>query len=544
MFSVRMSTDRIQYNQRFTSPLFTSVWVPILWVVVALIPLFFVRDFLPANELRYISIADEAIANGQVFAFTNQGVPYADKPPLYMWLVIAARWIAGPDCLWIISLFSLIPAVVIALVMNRWCEPVLSAPFRAMATLLLLTCGLFTGMMVTLRMDMLMTMWIVLALYEFFKWTKGEETPKTKWLFPIYIFLAVFTKGPMGFLIPLVGTAFYLFEVGRLKTWFHYWNWRTWLLLLGLCAIWFSGVYIDGGKEYLDNLLFHQTMDRAVNSFHHKRPFYYYFVSMWYTFMPWAFLVLGCVLVALVRRSLIKSDLELFFLSTGVTTLAMLSFISGKLQVYLLPAYPFFVYFAVILISRYEGSRWLKAAVAVPAAVISVTIAVLWYLGNSTLISRWMTPIFYVVGGIISASGIVSLILLWYKGGSLRGSVMTLGYGLMLAILVGSFAVPSLNPYIGYGSVCEQLKPLIEQDRRREIYTWRVRRAENMDAYLGRDVVVIDKTKGGENGDRLSTLPKGSLVVIPSDAANDPYVRVAGLSRLMTVGNHIILEKN
>ncbi len=65
-----------------------------------------------------------------------------------------------------------------------------------------------------------------------------------------------------------------------------------------------------------------------------------------------------------------------------------------------------------------------------------------------------------------------------------------------------------------------------------------------MDAYLGRDVVVIDKTKGGENGDRLSTLPKGSLVVIPSDAANDPYVRVAGLSRLMTVGNHIILEKN
>lgn len=530
-----------EISQRSLSPIFTSVWIPVLWVIVALIPIFLVRDFLPANELRYISIADEAMAEGEVFAFTNQGVAYADKPPLYLWIVIAARWIAGPDCLWIISLFSLVPAIIIALVMNRWTDSILPRTYRAMATLMLLTCGLFTGMMVTLRMDMLMTMWIVLALYEFFKMSEGKGTSKSKWLFPIYVFLAVFTKGPMGLLIPLIGTAVYLFTAGRLKEWFRYWNLLTWGVLFVICALWFTGVYFDGGKEYLDNLLFHQTMDRAVNSFHHKRPFHYYLVSMWYTFMPWAFLVLGSVIVACVRRSLIRSSEEKLFLSVGVSTLVLLSFISGKLQVYLLPAYPFFVYFAAVMISRYTGSRWLKAAVAIPAAVLSTAIVLLLLLRDSSKVASWISSDFYIVAAIVSLSGIASLVLLWRKGGDLRVSIMTLAYGLLIAVMVGSFAVPALNPYMGYGAVCEKVKPLIDQNPRREVYTWRVRRAENMDVYLGRDVTVLDPVNRGENADRLAKLPDESIVIIPKRYLSDPDVRISGLHPLMPVGNHMIL---
>lgn len=29
------------------------------------------------------------------FAFTNHGVPYADKPPLYLWLLMAAKTLSG-----------------------------------------------------------------------------------------------------------------------------------------------------------------------------------------------------------------------------------------------------------------------------------------------------------------------------------------------------------------------------------------------------------------------------------------------------------------
>ena len=63
---------------------FKSHPVAITAIVMALslAPLMAMRDFTPANELRYLSIVDEALAEGLVFTFSNQGEPYADKPPL------------------------------------------------------------------------------------------------------------------------------------------------------------------------------------------------------------------------------------------------------------------------------------------------------------------------------------------------------------------------------------------------------------------------------------------------------------------------------
>lgn len=44
------------------------------------------------------------------------------------------------------------------------------------------------------------------------KWTKGEMDGESRGLlFPLYIFLAVFTKGPLGFLIPFFSTAAFIF---------------------------------------------------------------------------------------------------------------------------------------------------------------------------------------------------------------------------------------------------------------------------------------------------------------------------------------------
>ena len=58
-------------------------WMRYLLIFIALLPILILRDFTPDNELKYLSIADEALANGNIFAFFNHGVPYADKPPLY-----------------------------------------------------------------------------------------------------------------------------------------------------------------------------------------------------------------------------------------------------------------------------------------------------------------------------------------------------------------------------------------------------------------------------------------------------------------------------
>ena len=60
-------------------------------MLLCLAPWMVLRDFTPANELRYLSIVDEALRDGHFFVFFNQGVPYADKPPLYFWLLMIFR---------------------------------------------------------------------------------------------------------------------------------------------------------------------------------------------------------------------------------------------------------------------------------------------------------------------------------------------------------------------------------------------------------------------------------------------------------------------
>jgi len=89
-------------------------------LLLAFLPLLFFRDFTPDNELKYLSIADEAIRNGNIFTFTNHGEVYADKPPLYLWIVMLGKILFGTHSMLFLGLFSVIPALVIIYVMDKW----------------------------------------------------------------------------------------------------------------------------------------------------------------------------------------------------------------------------------------------------------------------------------------------------------------------------------------------------------------------------------------------------------------------------------------
>lgn len=91
-----------------------------IWFVIILVflPILILRDFTPANEGRYLIIADEAIRSGNFFSFTLHGELYADKPPFYLWLVMLCRWILGGHHMILLSLLSFIPACSITSIMR------------------------------------------------------------------------------------------------------------------------------------------------------------------------------------------------------------------------------------------------------------------------------------------------------------------------------------------------------------------------------------------------------------------------------------------
>ncbi|MCS2956812.1 glycosyltransferase family 39 protein [Bacteroides salyersiae] len=208
-----------------------------LLVFLMLLPMMIWRDFTPANELRYLSIADEALQNGILFSFYNHGIMYADKPPLYLWIVMLGKLIFGSHQMWFLSLFSLLPAFVIQVIMDKWTSIELSPGHRFSAKLMLITTGFFLGASIVLRMDMLMCMFITLSLYTFYKMFTGRESKFDKYLFPLYIFLAVFTKGPVGIFIPVLSILAFLTIKGKIKQAPKFLGFRTWIIILLLCLV-------------------------------------------------------------------------------------------------------------------------------------------------------------------------------------------------------------------------------------------------------------------------------------------------------------------
>ena len=502
---------------------------------IAVLPAIIFRDYTPDNELRYLSIADEALRDGHFFAFYNQGIAYADKPPLYLWIVMLGKWLFGNHYMWFLSLFSIVPALVIVNTMDKWVGNQLTMVNRTTARLMLMTSGLFIGLALTLRMDMLMCMFITLSLYTFYKMRKGWGNKKANsWLFPIYVFLAIFSKGPVGILVPLLSIAVFLAISGEFRSFGRYWGWKTWGVLLGLCSLWFLAVYLEGGEPYLNNLLFNQTVNRAVDSFHHKAPFYYYGIAIWYSLAPWSLLIVGVIIFA--TGKYIVTDLERFFITIAITTFVMLSIISSKIAVYLAPTFCFFVYWAMLVLSRMKWSRWLALSIAIPALIFSCSLVVFIVLvqtGELAMYSHWSI---YVGATFLMLSGILALWFL-YRFKHINNAINSMAMGMLCIVFFAGFSFPSINEEIGFESVCKQAAIMAEKNETTTFYTYGIRRPDSMDVFLHHDVlkVEVEDVLNDEYADAVLIITDRRL------KDNEPLQEYISTKQTNRVGKYIIV---
>ena len=484
-------------------------------LLALLLPVLGLRDFTPNNELKYLSIVDEALRDGHFFTFYNHGEVYADKPPLYFWLLMGCRWLAGEWSMGLLSLLSVLPALGCAWVMNRWVRPVTDEGGRWTASLMLFTSAMFIGSGIVLRMDMLMCFFILMALWTFWRMYTGEGRRGDGWLLPVWIFLAVFTKGPVGFIAPVLSIAVFLGLRREWRKMGRYLGWRTWGVLVGLCAVWFGCVYAEGGDAYLNNLLFHQTIDRAADSFHHKEPVWYYLVAYWYSLAPWS-LLYAAVLVAALWRRLVRTDMERFFLTVAVTVFVVMSLFSAKLDIYLLPIFPFFPYLAVLLLPKLKG-KWVAWAAWVPAVVFVAAPFVLLALGGVPGMpkSGYLTAAAWVLG-VFGAGGVAYLC--WKK---LAEGIQWMALGVLGALCIGGLALPKMNPYLGWAAAAERAMDIAEEEGTEHYYFFRFRSGENMDAYLGKPL-----TKLTEEDELRAAHAKGDGIIFikEKDARRRPEV--------------------
>lgn len=510
-----------------------------VFCAVCLLPMMAMRDFTPSNELRYLSIADEAIANGHLFAFYNHGIPYADKPPLYFWIVMLCRLLFGHHSCLALSMFSLIPAFAIVGIMDRWVMKDKSAMNRMSVAGMTLTCVMFLGTMVVLRMDMLMCLFIVLALWTFYRMYTGEGSRRQDSLtLPLWIFLALFTKGPVGLLMPPLAIAVFLAVKRDWKGFRKYLGLKTWGIIAALSAVWLTCVWLEGGLEYINNLLFKQTVGRAVNAFTHARPFWFYLVTILWCLAPYTLLLIGSFMASLlpVRKAGAEkvSDLEILFLCTIISTAAMLSSFSSKLPIYLVPVLPFCVYLFPTVLDRIGERGWMRWSVGIfQILLLCAGIATLLFLSGSVTIPAAACLLdeysFAREAPVVNAVILLTLanaMGTWFliKRKSVNIPALLLSAGLFLAAFSASAVLRDLNPYIGYGSICSRVP------EGTDVATIFLHRPENIDVYTGRQI-----TDFGDDPAKLSEAVKAHIELTGENVGSGrPLTIITRTSRMET----------
>ncbi len=419
----------------------TWMWVAI---ILAFVPMLLLRDFTPDNEGRYLIIADEALRNGHYFAFTLNGVPYADKPPLYFWLVMLCRQLLGFHSMTALGLLSLLPACGVVAVMNRLTGGLLTTSDRRTATLMLMTTAYFAGPAMVVRMDMLMCLFIVLAMWVFWEmYQRREPKASQQWLLGVWLFLALFTKGPLGVMIPvcaIMAMAVLHRKWSMLGKWL---NWRSWLVLVVACGLWFGMTYREGGADYLNDLLFHQTVGRGIRSFHHARPAYYYLISIWYEWLPWSLLSVAGIVIGVRRRYSVPTVSRLLLIMP-LTTLVLLSCISSKLQVYLLPAMPFVVYFTAWAMHSMIPRPCAQGCLAIPQALLILALPALVVAAKVTQLSALTTPWAVAAAAWLTLASAWALYYNIVKK-DITLSVRTLACGVLGTLFLAGLAIPAFH---------------------------------------------------------------------------------------------------
>ena len=472
----------------------------LLLMLLCLSPFMVLRDLTPANELRYLSITDEALREGHLFAFFNHGAAYADKPPLYFWLLMLCRLLFGRHCIYALSLLSFLPAAVVTVVMDRWVYGArkdaaaesaaverASAGERAAMALLLCATVYWLALSFFLRMDMLMTMFIVLALYA---WHRDRP-----WLFALYTFLALFTKGPVGILMPPLVVLVYILACGRKQPDVpqhrlgRFLGWRFLLLVGGACAVWFTCAWLEGGGDYLRNLVFHQTVDRTVNASHHREPVWFNLVQLWPVLLPWCLLTVPAAVASLCHKG--GERTEKLFRCAFFVPLVMLSCSSSKLPVYLLPVFPFVTYLLPLYARRTGWRRWMDVMLGVSAllfALIGLAIALLpLFYGKIPALAKYGflgSPFVALAGVVLAYGGGLAAVRALRSGREIRASA-PLSIAILAVFLALAPVLPEANEFLGFRSLCRDV-PAGEP-----VYVRGLNRPESLDVFLGRAVIVV-----------------------------------------------------
>ncbi len=463
-------------------------------VLAALLPAVLLRELTPVNELNYMGIASDALERGSIFAFYQDGTPYADKPPLYLWLCMISVKFFGFDGAFIL-LFSALPFIYILYLLDRYFGADLSFSLRLAQILTICACLFCMALSFVGRMDMLFTAFIALSYvqmlrrYDDLKAGFSVTEACCNIALPLTVFAALFVKGPYALLFPLLALFLWLLLLGDLRLYFKIFRPRYFLIILALVLVWALCVLIDGGFAYLHELFVGQSAKRLSGDTGHPQPMYWYLTNIWYLAaplsLPLLYLIYKDVRSGALRQDKAGSACLMFFISV----LLVISLPSSKLEIYLLPALPFLAVYVLRALKRQADAPSLVLKVLLglnflPFALIFP--ALFFFLGRYP----FLLHVAILAAALCQSAGAGLALYLLFRRNQLITSLSVFGLAQLAFVFCLGLSLNHLNPYLGVEDMAKAAIADINEGGSVQLCTEGIAKAQNLSLYDKRFVIL------------------------------------------------------
>ncbi len=287
-----------------------------------------------------VTVADMLRGGGFILPL-RAGVEIPSKPLLMHWTCALVSLVAGRLNGWTVRLPSALFAICGVLLEYLYLRQLFDQRRALLAALILATNIQYLQAGRGARVDMALTLFIEVALFEFLRCAEGlGGSPMLAYLAAA---LAVLTKGPVGLFLPVAIAAAWL-------TWERRWRLAGKLrlgagavLVLAIDGGWYIGAIWRGGMAFVRKQILAENLFRLLPShtFHegHAHPFYWMEAALLVGFVPWSLFIPAGAAALLEKRVRLDARIRYLVLWLAVVLL-FYNLPRSKRGVYLLALYP------------------------------------------------------------------------------------------------------------------------------------------------------------------------------------------------------------
>lgn len=426
-------------------------------------------SFLPArgvwapDEARYAQVAREMRQEGRWLIPRLNGGLYAQKPPLFFDMVQAVSRVESDVPEWAVKVPSLLAALTALLALAAIGARTMGPDGAWLAPLILGGMVKFSWQAQFGQIDMVVAALILLQIALGLRLAAGQGSrPLGIALMVLLGSAGVLSKGPVGCLLAWLVILAYLLlrkDYAGLRR-----VGLPWILLgvAALTVLWLGAAAHAQGAGYIRSLVFRQSLQRYLEPWHHKAPFYYYLGIFFTDGLPFSLLVVPLLAAAWKSRAWREPGV-LLPLTWMAVYLIFFSLSQGKRSVYILPLFPAMALFVAYGLSNVELGRWRSKGVALAYLVVALVTALVLGAGAAAAPPAFASLRPWLLAGsvVMGAAGFAGF-LLARRGRGVRSGVALAGGSLLFLLVCAVPCASILDDVKSPRALAERVRPDLE----------------------------------------------------------------------------------